>query len=54
MGDRACCHAAHEQGKKRGFCPVLAANAAGYVHVPKVALEGFGFMLRVVRSAMEA
>jgi hypothetical protein len=37
---------AREQSKKRGFCPVLAANAARHIHVPVSCF-------RVVRSAME-
>jgi hypothetical protein len=35
-----------EPNKKRGFCSALAAFAAGYIHVPEVALEDDGFMPR--------
>jgi hypothetical protein len=36
---------ARAPSKKRGFCWELAASAAGYVHVPRAALERMGFML---------
>ena len=47
-----------ESSKKRGHVYVnlgstLAAFAAGYIHVPKVALGKDRFMLRGLRSAME-
>jgi len=44
---------ARAAGKKRGFSPQLAANAAGHIHVPgrrsSAAVSCFG----VVRSAMD-
>jgi hypothetical protein len=37
----------------RGFCSVLAANAAGYVHVPGRRSKGLVACFGVVRSAMD-
>jgi hypothetical protein len=40
-----------EAGKKRGFSLLLAANAAGHIHVPWAALECRSFMLSGSRRA---
>jgi hypothetical protein len=53
-GDRAPATTARAPSKKCDFCSELAASAAGYVHGPRVTLEGIGFIgFGVVRSAMD-
>jgi hypothetical protein len=39
--------------KKRGFSSELAANAAGYIHVPGRRSKGLVSCFGVMRSAME-